>query len=294
MKNWQQAAEQALGSAIVDLQGLGGGDFARAYRAHLAEPGPDGQQSVFVKTHADPPPGFFSTEATGLGWLGETRTVRVPQVLAVSDDPPFLVMSWIEPQHRGHSTDQRTDTELGRQLAELHQLPQPRFGRADLRTTGSLALPNQAEENWADFYADQRLRPLAGIARTRAALPESTIRRLEKAADTLGDFDIAGDGASLLHGDLWAGNRLIDIQGRSWLIDPAVHCGHREFDLAMMLLFGGYGRACFSAYDEINPLTPGWQQRVPLHQLAPLVVHAIKFGGHYRHETENALSALGL
>ncbi|HAS10233.1 MAG TPA: fructosamine kinase, partial [Acidimicrobiaceae bacterium] len=95
-----------------------------------------------------------------------------------------------------------------------------------------------------------------------------------------------------LHGDLWAGNRLVDRDGRSWLIDPAAHGGHREFDLAMMRLFGGFGAACFAAYDDVHPLADGWEARVPLHQLAPLVVHAIKFGGGYVAGTERALAQL--
>ena len=80
--------------------------------------------------------------------------------------------------------------------------------------------------------------------------------------------------------------------GRSWLIDPAAHGGHREFDLAMMRLFGGFGDACFAAYAEVSPLADGWPERVPLHQLAPLVVHAIKFGSSYVSPTLQALSAL--
>ena len=98
--------------------------------------------------------------------------------------------------------------------------------------------------------------------------------------------------AARLHGDLWAGNRLVDDAGRSWLIDPAAHGGHREFDLAMMRLFGGYGPDCFGAYEDDHPLADGWERRVPLHQLAPLVVHAIKFGGGYAGATERALDAV--
>ena len=98
-----------------------------------------------------------------------------------------------------------------------------------------------------------------------------------------------GEPASRLHGDLWAGNRLVDTAGRSWLIDPACHGGHREFDLAMMRLFGGFGDSAFTAYDEIHPLADGWPERVALHQIAPLVVHAIKFGGGY---VEAAVAAI--
>ena len=84
-----------------------------------------------------------------------------------------------------------------------------------------------------------------------------------------------------LHGDLWAGNRIVDASGTSWFVDPAAHGGHREFDLAMMRLFGGFGPAAFESYDDAHPLDDGWQERVQLHQLAPLVVHAVKFGGSY-------------
>jgi fructosamine-3-kinase len=75
----------------------------------------------------------------------------------------------------------------------------------------------------------------------------------------------------------------------SWLIDPAAFGGHREFDLAMMRLFGGFGEDCYAAYAEVAPLATDWESRIPLHQLSPLVVHSIKFGGSYVAATERAL-----
>src|SRR5680860_580378 len=118
--------------------------------------------------------------------------------------------------------------------------------------------------------------------------PAGTIDGLDRLAGTLDRFE-TGEPPARLHGDLWAGNRLVDAGGASWLIDPAAHGGHREFDLAMMRLFGGFGAACFDAYDEVFPLVSGWQERVDLHQIAPLVVHAIKFGGHYRDAAARAV-----
>ena len=156
----------------------------------------------------------------------------------------------------------------------------PSFGREDRRTTGSRGLPNEPQPTWSDFYATQRLLPLARLARDGDALPESAIAALERLAARLGELD-DGDPPARLHGDLWAGNRLVDTGGHSWLIDPAAHGGHREFDLAMMRLFGGFSAACFAAYEDVHPLRDGWQDRVVLHQIAPLVVHAIKFGGGY-------------
>ena len=135
------------------------------------------------------------------------------------------------------------------------------------------------------------IRDRATIASQRNALAPQSIDRLLDVADKLNEFE-TGEPSARLHGDLWAGNRVVDTAGSSWLIDPAAHGGHREFDLAMMRLFGGFAEGCFSAYDEAFPLAGGWQERVPLHQLAPLVVHAIKFGGHYGAGVDAALASL--
>ncbi len=277
------AIAAALGAAPVALQPLSGGDVANAYAAEL-----DDGRRVFVKTHADPPPGFFTTEATGLRWLADADAVRVPAVLGVDDDPPFLALEWIDEGR----PDEGTEPALGRGLADLHRSGAPCFGREDRRTTGSRGLPNEPCATWAEFYATQRLAPLARLARDARALSGETVAALESVAARLDELGGPVEPPARLHGDLWAGNRLIDTDGQSWLIDPAAHGGHREFDLAMMRLFGGYGQACFTAYDEAFPLAEGWEARVPLHQLAPLVVHAIKFGGGYAAATQRALATL--
>lgn len=277
---WQATAEQALGDSIRSLVSVAGGDFAEAFRAELVS-----GQSVFIKTHRAPPPGFFTTEANGLSWLRSSGTVAIPEVLAVSDDPPFLVLEWIDIGHH-HRVD---DTELGRSLAQLHKQPFECFGRPDACTTGSLAVPNNPLPDWATFYASQRLLPLAVIAEARGALPDNAIAGLRRVASMLTQWQL-DEPVSLLHGDLWAGNRVCDANGKSWLIDPAAHGGCREFDIAMMMLFGGYDETCFAAYNEEYPLQDEWQLRISLHQLAPLTVHAIKFGGSYRSATLAALS----
>jgi fructosamine-3-kinase len=122
---------------------------------------------------------------------------------------------------------------------------------------------------------------LAKLARDADALGEPSIAAMERLAGRLAHFGGADEPPARLHGDLWGGNRLVDTSGRSWLIDPAAHGGHREFDLAMMRLFGGFDPECFDAYADAFPLADGWRERVSLHQIAPLVVHAIKFGGGY-------------
>ena len=266
------AIEAALGARVQRAARVHGGDVAIAFTVEL-----DDGRRVFAKTHPGAPPAFFTTEATGLQWLREPGVVAVPDVLAVSDEPPnHLVLEWIG---EGHARSD-TEAELGAALAALHRCGAPAFGREDRRTTGSRGLPNEPCATWPEFYGTQRLQPLAVLARRAGALPDTAIAALERLAGNLDRFD-TGEPTARLHGDLWAGNRLVDATGRSWLIDPAAHGGHREFDLAMMRLFGGFGPECFAAYEQAFPLADGWEERVPLHQIAPLVVHAIKFGGGY-------------
>ena len=268
-----ESIETALGSTVRESRRVHGGDVANAYRVDLD----DGRQ-VFAKTHHRPPAGFFSTEANGLSWLAVAGTVDVPAVLALSDEAPaFLALPWID---RGVAGT-HTDGDLGRDLAALHRSGAPSFGREDRRTTGSRGLPNEPAATWSEFYASSRLLPLARLAHDGGALDGSTIRRLETLAERLDRIGGPDEPPARLHGDLWAGNRLVGAGGRNWLVDPAAHGGHREFDLAMMRLFGGFDSSCFAVYDEVFPLADGWADRVALHQIAPLVVHAIKFGGSY-------------
>jgi fructosamine-3-kinase len=276
-----RAVEAATGRIVTAMAVVHGGDTASAFRVELA----DGQ-ILFAKTHPSPPAGFFTTEANGLEWLRSSGAVRVPVVVAASDGdsvdetgdghaPAFLALEWIEQAQRPPD-----EFEFGRSLANLHQTTAAVFGREDERTTGSLGLPNQPCATWSEFVATCRFEPLARIAHERNSLSAETTGRLERLAGSLDRFD-DGAPAARLHGDLWAGNRLVDVHGSSWLIDPAAHGGHGEFDLAMMRLFGGFGPEVFAGYDSVRPLADGWRDRVELHQIAPLVVHAIKFGGSY-------------
>ncbi|MEZ5410698.1 MAG: fructosamine kinase family protein [Acidimicrobiales bacterium] len=276
---------EVLGIEVVSARPLAGGDVSQSYRIELAD-----SRVVFAKTHAAPPEGgFYTTEALGLDWLRQVGSLAVPQVLAATDAAPaILVLQWIDTGELLPGSD----ADLGRALAQLHAAGAPAFGREDGRPTGSLRLPNQPCRTWAEFYVTQRLEPLRRLAAHHQALPPEILAGIDRVIDRIEILAGPREPAARLHGDLWHGNRLVDREGRNWLIDPAAHGGHREHDLAMMRLFGGFGPEAFESYDDRFPLVDGWTKRLPLHQLSPLIVHAIKFGGHYVGRVEQALLQL--
>lgn len=283
MTTFTKRVEELLGAAVTVKVPISGGDFASAFRIELSN-----GRIIFGKTHADAAPDFFETEALGLTWLAEGSPELIPNVLGVHDDPPLLLMEWIDIGSRTATADEL----FGHALASLHRSGAATFGRTDRRPTGSRQLPNDPCATWVEFYRDCRLLPLADDVERNNALPHELIASIRHVADQLDRLNVPVESPARLHGDLWAGNRLVGHSGRNWLIDPAAHGGHREFDLAMMRLFGGFGPEAFAAYHESFPLEPGWEQRIHIHQLAPLIVHAIKFGGGYVQATQDALDKI--
>jgi len=267
------------GVAIEDTRAVSGGDICQAWQGVL-----DGRP-VFAKTLPGAPPSFFAAEARGLALLRIDGAPPVPDVIAVADDG--LVLDWVEP---GPPTRAAAD-DFGRRLAVLHQASRPTFGASHDGYIGTLALPNTALQSWPQFYVEHRVLPyLAALS----ADDRSTIERLCARIDELAG---PAEPPSTIHGDLWSGNLLWGSDGVVRLVDAAsAHGGHRETDLAMLALFGApYFDAMMAAYQEVSPLADGWRQRVPLHQLHPLLVHATLFGGGYGARAATAaLSALGL
>ena len=269
------AVGTAIGSTVRVAEAVRGGDLNQAWRL-AADDG-----VVFCKAHPTAGEEQFATEANGLAWLGEPGALRVPEVLAWGAVPDsawsFLAMEWIEPGHPAGDHDER----LGRGLAQLHAAGSPVFGLDRPATLGSLRLDNSPTDRWSDFFAQRRLLPLARRARDAGALTDEGVERAERLADRLDELAGPEEPPARLHGDLWAGNAMVGPAGEPVLVDPAAHGGHREVDLAMMVLFGGFSSRVLDAYDEAQPLTDGWQERLRLWQLQPLLVHAVLFGGAY-------------
>jgi len=273
------AVGDALGSAIADWTAVAGGDINAAHRARLA----DGRL-VFVKSNPDEPPGMFAAEARGLTWLAEAKALRIPAVLA--QGPGFLVLEHLGSGRRRRDFDQA----LGRGLAALHRAGAPGFGLDHDNFIGRLPQANGPATTWADFYRARRLEPQLRLAIDERRASPAMRRGFERLLPRLEELVGPPEPAARLHGDLWGGNAMADEQGQPCLIDPAVYGGHREVDLAMMRLFGGFSARVFAAYEEAFPLSPGSEARVPLYQLYFLMVHVNLFGGSYVASVEHALS----
>jgi fructosamine-3-kinase len=260
---------------VRDVRPVGGGDINDVYRVDLK----DGTRA-FVKTRAGVAPGEYATEADGLRWLAEAGGLPVPEVLGVADDA--LVLEWID---EGRAGDEAV---LGRGLATIHAAGAPTFGASGdsagvaarpLRIS-RLRLPNDAAPGWPTFYARNRLAPLLHD------VPASTARAVERVIERLPELAGPDEPPARLHGDLWTGNVLWAADARPWLIDPAAYGGHREVDIAMLKLFGAPGARFHDAYEDVQPLAPGHEERVGLWQLFPLLVHAALFGGGYAASAE--------
>jgi fructosamine-3-kinase len=272
-----------LGREIIGTRDLHGGDIHAAYRVELR-----GGDVVFVKSSAGAPQGMFTAEARGLDWLRAAGALRIPTVIAIADDdegPRFLALEYLEPGHH----DATFDEKLGRGLAALHRFGAPAYGFEHDNYIGSLPQSNRVHATWAAFYREERLMPLVRRAIDRRALAGSARAKFDRLFDRLESMVGPAEPPSRLHGDLWGGNLHADDRGRPCLIDPAVYGGHREIDLAMMRLFGGFGPRVFAAYREAWPLANDDEARVPLYQLYPLLVHVNLFGGGY---ADSALRAL--
>jgi len=275
--------EHALDSTIVEVQELGGGCISNATRIATAQGDVACLKWLGNSGNAQ---AMFSAEAYALEALRAASAVRVPRVRRISDARhqrfAWLLLEWLEPGR----IDEAHWEGLGRGLARLHRVQEAEFGWAEPNFIGSLAQSNTRSADWPSFWRDQRILPQAASLRTdERARVDALMRHIDELA-SVGNHE----GASLLHGDLWGGNVHGMADGSVAVIDPASYYGHREVDLAMAALFGGFSPRFYAAYEEAWPLEPGHRQRRALYQLYYLLVHVNLFGGSY---VSGAMSLVG-
>jgi fructosamine-3-kinase len=258
---------------INQTEKIHGGDINETYRIQTNE-GP-----YFLKLNdAIRFPDMFSAEYAGLTALKDTQTLTIPQPVCygTAGNQAFLVTTFIE---KG-SAIRNFWEDFGVSLARLHQHSQPHFGFDGPNYLGSLRQYNTPYSSWPVFYAFNRLLPLTRMAYDQQIIEKTMVQQMEKLCRQLPEI-FSQEPPALLHGDLWSGNFMVGKQGSVCLYDPAVYYGHREMDLAMTRLFGGFDTKFYYAYHAAYPLAEGWQQRIGICQLYPLLVHMLLFGGSY-------------
>ena len=259
--------------SISQVTSVSGGDINEAIRIDT------NKRNYFVKYNKGSQAyAMLEAESIALKQIAATNIIATPDVTCLGQYQNFayLILAFIESGRPAGDT-WRT---FGRQLAQLHQLSNPYFGDVSHNFIGSLTQDNTQEEDWDDFYENRRIRPQLELAIKRGYFSLAEEQKFDRFFDNVQGI-FPDEPAGLLHGDLWGGNYLIDQKGVPYLIDPAAFFGHREMDLGMTYLFGGFDPDFYSAYHETYPIVPGFAERKVLSQLYYLLVHLNLFGRSY-------------
>lgn len=267
---------------IKRASALSGGSINNAFRLET-----DAGNYFMKYNHATAYPGMFEQEAMGLELLRGADEIRVPELILSGDEGTysFIILEYL---------DSATKTEnfwedFGRSLAALHRHTGDKFGLDHDNYIGSLKQYNDHHERWTDFFREQRLMIQMEMAGRSGLLPTQLRNAFEALFVRLDDI-FPEEAPSLIHGDLWSGNYMVDNFGEAAIIDPAVYYGSREMDIGMSRLFGVFGQVFYESYNEAWPMQAGWRERIEICNLYPLMVHVNLFGRGYLGSVESILS----
>lgn len=269
-----------LTDEIISIRSITGGSVNKSYGIYSLN------RSFFVKVNnLDAFPNMFEKEKKGLDTLRGASSISVPEVLIEGSfkEQAYLVLEHILPNEPNKNYWEN----FGKGLSELHLNSSSNFGLAYDNYNGSLVQVNNNEANWAKFFVENRLQVQQKQARDKGRLDSDLSRMLDKLYPKLERF-FPEEQPALLHGDLWSGNYLVN-RGNPCFMDPAVYYGHREVDLAMSLLFGGFDKKMYEVYHHHFPLEKGWEKRVDVLNLYPLMVHVNLFGASYAQRVKSVI-----
>jgi protein-ribulosamine 3-kinase len=241
----------------------------------------------FIKYNlAEAFPRMFESEAAGLNLLRDAGEIHIPEVIhhGTAGKYAYLLLEFITSENRSH----QFWSQFGRSLAALHKHSQTSFGLNHDNYIGSLPQSNRPNQDWDSFFILERLEPMARKARDKGEVTSHIIGQIEAVGAKLSNI-VPIEKPALLHGDLWSGNYIVNTKGSPCLIDPAVYYGHRETDLAMTRLFGGFSPEFYESYQNAFPLEKGWEKRADIFNLYPLLVHVNLFGGGYVSQVKQIL-----
>jgi fructosamine-3-kinase len=272
---------EACSLHVSGYKPVDGGDTSNAYCVQTT------QAKYFLKIHSHSnAPGIFKLEAEGLEALRSTRLLHVPMVVRHGrcGIKQYLLLEWLNQGACGAKCWEN----FGSRLAALHQQPASFFGWHKDNYIGSLPQINTPASSWSVFYATRRLLPLVRSIYDARLFSGRDLKHAEALCNKL-DEVFPNEPPALLHGDLWSGNYLITRDGQVAVFDAAVYFGHREIDLAMTRLFRGFPPSFYNAYQQVYPLQTGWEERLQVSQLYPLLVHALLFGGEYVQQAKKCM-----
>jgi len=258
---------------ILESRSISGGCINEAYSLKTT------LGKYFIKFNsATAFPGMFEKEAVGLKLLSDTKSIVVPEVIASGETGKlaFLLLQYIESGTPGGNFW----NEFGSKLADLHRNTSEYFGLEHDNYIGSLPQSNTKSSDFFTFFISQRIEPQLKEARNKGAFSQGDTRYFDSLFKTLHNI-IPAEKPALVHGDLWSGNYMVSSNGSPCLIDPAVYFGHREADIAMTQLFGGFKPEFYHSYNQAWPMEKDWQKRMDIFNLYPLLVHVNLFGGGY-------------
>lgn len=266
---------------VHNTQALSGGDINEVLRLSTSH----GEFCV-KRNSASLFPNMFEREASGLELLKSNSSFTVPNLITTGEEgeASFIIVEFIDSGNKASGFWE----DFGRKLAEMHQHTSTFFGLSEENYIGSLSQSNKQHPEWDSFYAEERLIPQLALARDNQLMDTATCKKAERLCARLSEY-FPEEPSALLHGDLWSGNYMVDAKGDPALIDPAVYYGHREMDLGMTLLFGGFDREMYASYNELYPLEKDWRERVELCQLYPVLVHVNLFGSSYARQAESII-----
>ncbi len=270
---------------VSSIHPVHGGDINRAFRLTTTH----GQ--YFLKYNlARKHPGMFEKEVLGLELLRKPGAPRVPEVVAFDETGEFgwLLLEYIEPGSPGDIFWE----DFGFSLAELHKNSNPFFGLDHDNYIGSLPQSNPNHASWHEFFIEERLHPQLIMAHKKGLADHRLLKQFESLYCVIPDV-FPSEPPSLVHGDLWSGNFICDEKGKPCIIDPSVYYGFREMDIAMSKLFGGFSSQFYESYHNAFPMAPGWESRIGICQLYPLMVHVNLFGGGYLASVKDIVGRFG-
>lgn len=227
---------------------------------------------------AEPFPGMFECEADGLLFLQRNSEFDIPTPIAtgITNETQWILMENIKPS----SKQLNFWEDFGRDLANMHRNTQENFGYSRDNYLGSLPQKNDPKASWAEFFVSERLEPQLKMAKDKGEASDEMVRLFEKLFGRAERY-FPVEKPAAIHGDMWTGNFMTDGQGKATIFDPAAYYGHREMDLGMSKLFGGFDKKFYEAYNEAFPLESGWEDRLDIANLYPLLAHLNLFGGSY-------------